>query len=354
MGRLTILEAVNKGHIYCPACKCQDFDAETNSENTALHCQSCKNQYPVVEGIPVFAQEGDGEEIKRDIQRFWGQLYNAVYSENDLSFERDRLEQQLFDLESLFFHRKHLAVIEMPVSNLEGKRVLEIGSGAGAHSALMASKGANMFSIDITPERVVATGKKLDLVGDGENIAVQADAEYLPFPDDHFDIVYSNGVLHHTPGTQRAVSEIYRVLKLGGRAVIMVYARESFLYWINLFLLKGLLLGNMFRSPNWLGRNTEWMSDEKQDVYNPETKVYSTGDIVRLFERFSSIKIRKNSFNFDQIPMFGKHLSKYLGRFTGYNEAGKLLYGRPWRNETRIELWLGRYIGFGLNIFAQK
>ena len=312
MGKLTILDAVNKGHICCPACKWQDFDAETNSENTALHCQSCNNQYPVVEGIPVFAQEGDGEEIKRDIQRFWGQLYKAVYSENDLSFERDRLEQQLFDLESLFFHRKHLAVIEMPVSKLKEKRVLEIGSGAGGHSAFFAFKGADMFSIDITPERVVATGKKLDLIGNGEYIALQADAECLPFPDDHFDIAYSNGVLHHTPQTEQAISEVYRVLKPGGRAVIMLYARDSFLYWFNLFFLKGLLLGNMFRSRNWLGKTTEWMSDEKQKVYNPETKVYSIGDIVRLFKSFDGVEIRKNSFNFDQIPMFGKYLSKYL------------------------------------------
>jgi len=354
MGKLTIFDAVNKGHICCPACKCQDFDAETNCGNTALRCQSCNNRYPVVEGIPMFAQEGGGEEIKSDIQRFWKQLYKAVYSKNDLSFERDRLEQQLSELESLFYHRKHLAVTEMPVSKLKGKRVLEIGSGAGAHSAFFAFKGADMFSMDITPERVVATGKKLDLIGSGEHFVLQADAEHLPYPDSHFDIVYSNGVLHHTPQTEQAISEVYRVLKPGGKAVIMLYARDSFLYWVNLFFLKGLLLGNMFRSKNWLGRTTEWMSDEKQNVYNPETKVYSTGGIAKLFWSFNSIKTRKNSFNVDQIPMLGKYLSKYLGRFTGYNEAGKLLYGSPWRNETRMELWLGRYIGFCLNILARK
>lgn len=355
MGVMNIADAIRKGHICCPVCRHMDFDTETNDENTLLHCLSCNKEYPVIDGIPVFVfQEDEGWRTKRDIQRFWGQLYKKIYAENDLSTIKKELTQQLSELESLFCHRRHLAVTEMPVCELKGKRVLEIGSGAGAHSAFIAFKGADMFSMDIASERVVATSKKLDLIGSGENIALEADAEYLPFPDDHFDIVYSNGVLHHTPRTEQAIGEVYRVLNPGGRAVIMLYARDSFLYWVNLFFLKGVLFGNILSSRNWLGETTEWMSDEKQNVYNPETKVYSTGDIARLFAKFNSVKVRKNSFTFDQIPMLGRYLSKYLGKFTGYNEAGRLLYGRPWRNETRVELWLGRYIGFGLNILARK
>jgi ubiquinone/menaquinone biosynthesis C-methylase UbiE/uncharacterized protein YbaR (Trm112 family) len=357
MAVMNIADAIRKGHICCPVCRHMDFGigTETNDENTLLHCLSCNKQYRVVDGIPVFViQENEDGRAKKDIQRFWSQLYKRVYAENDLSTIQNELTQHVSELERLFCHRRHLAVTEMPIRELRGKRVLEIGSGAGAHSAFIAYKGADMFSIDITTERVVATSKKLDLIGSGENIALQADAEYLPFPDDHFDIVYSNGVLHHTPRTEQAVSEVYRVLKSGGSAVIMLYARDSFLYWVNLFFLKGVLLGNIFRSKDWLGKTTEWMSDEKQNVYNPETKVYSTGGIARLFAKFDSVKIRKNSFTFDQIPMLGRHLSKYLGKFAGYNEAGKLVYGRPWRNETRVELWLGRYIGFGINISAKK
>ena len=355
MGKLIILDAVNKGHICCPACKHKNFNMQADGKNSALHCLNCNKQYPVIDDIPFLShQKSNGEDSKIDIKKFWGQLYKTVYADNDLSIVQNKLEQQLSELERLFFHRKHLAVTEMPVSKLKGKRVLEIGSGAGAHSAFFAFKGADMFSMDITPERVVATGKKLDLLGRGEHIALQADAECLPFPDDHFDIAYSNGVLHHTPQTEQAISEVYRVLKPGGRAVIMLYARGSFLYWFNLFFIKGLLLGNMFRSRNWLGKTTEWMSDKKQNVYNPETKVYSSREIVKLFEEFSSISIRKNSFCVDQIPAFGKYLSKFLGKFTGYNEAGNLVYGYPWRNETRAELWLGHYIGFGLNILAKK
>ena len=53
------------------------------------------------------------------------------------------------------------------------------------------------------------------------------DSENIPFNDNSFDLVYSNGVIHHTPNTTQVVKEIYRVLKPGGRCIIMVYAENS-------------------------------------------------------------------------------------------------------------------------------
>lgn len=355
MGRLTVSDIIKYGHISCPACKGQNWAFQTDCNYSLLQCLACGRRYSVYNEIPsLIFHQSDSEEIKGEMQNFWGELYKKTYLKDDRSLFKERLSLQFSDLEGLFLHRRHLAVVEMPFRDLKGKRVLEIGSGAGAHSAFLASKGAFISSVDLTLDRVMATAGKLDRV-DGEcHIALQADAENLPFPDGHFDIVYSNGVLHHTPHTEKAVNEVHRVLKTGGYAAIMLYARHSFMYWINLFLFRGLLLGNMFRSRDWLGRVTEWMSPEKQNAHNPETKVYSFKEIKRLFRLFREINIRKNSFDFYQIPVMGKYLSKCVGKFTGYNQAGKLLYGRPWRNETRTELWLGKYIGFGLNILAKK
>ena len=73
-----------------------------------------------------------------------------------------------------------------------------------------------------------------------------------------------------------------------------------------------------------------------------------------LFSGFREVHVRKSGFVFEQVPIVGKTLGRIVGRWTGYNEGGILAYGRPWRNETRLELWLGRFIGFNLNIRAVK
>src|SRR5205085_3449156 len=65
-----------------------------------------------------------------------------------------------------------------------------------------------------------------------------ADAERLDFPDNTFDLIYSHGVLHHTPDTTAAVREVHRVLRPGGRAVVMLYHRNSYNYRINISLLR--------------------------------------------------------------------------------------------------------------------
>ena len=155
--------------------------------------------------------------------------------------------------------RRHAAVVEIDLDTLASKKVLEIGSGAGGHSALFAKHGAHMTSIDLTRVRARATQDKFHLLGvQGKCHALQADAESLPFPDNHFDIVYSNGVIHHTPDTETCIEEIYRVLKPGGDVVLLLYCKSSWHYWINLFLCHGLLLGRAFRDPNWIGKVTEW------------------------------------------------------------------------------------------------
>src|SRR6185312_8029573 len=65
-----------------------------------------------------------------------------------------------------------------------------------------------------------------------------ADAERLDFPDNSFDIVYSHGVLHHTPDTAGAIREVHRVLRPGGRALVMLYHRNSYNYRVNIGLLR--------------------------------------------------------------------------------------------------------------------
>ena len=353
---MELVEIVRQKRIACPVCRGLNLQIGAAGDIKALDCGDCGEQYQVLKEIPLMLPpetRGSGE--KEKIQEFWGELFRTAYSDHDQQFTRDNLKTQLSGLLEMFQTSGHLAATEMPVDRLAEQHVLEIGCGAGAHSALFSELGASMTSLDITLERVVETSRKLQLVDDESRcFALQGDSESMPFPDNHFDIVYSNGVLHHTYDTQKAVTEVMRVLRPGGTAVIMLYAKESFYYWVANFLVQGVLRGNIFRHRNWLGRATEWMGREEQQVLNPETKVFSRREIQRMFAGFASVSSRKNGFIFQQIPGLGKYVSRGLGYFTGYDPAGTLVYDQPWRKDTGLELWLGKYIGFAHNIRAVK
>jgi len=293
---------------------------------------------------------------KSDIQAFWKSLYDSLYEDVDAELTRDALFASLDDLEDMFRLRRHMAVVEMPLAELAGKRVLEVGPGAGGHSALFAKYGAVMTSLDITPARARATEAKFRLMGEraGHCHAVNGDSETLPFADGTFDIVYSNGVLHHTLDTEKAIAEVLRVLKPGGQAVIMLYCKSSWHYWINMFLPFGLLMGRAFRDPNWLGKATEWGGKNKQTVANPITRCYTGAGITKLFSAFRDLRFRKGDFYWYLVPKLGRLYRKYQIRRYGTHPGGVLVYGEPWPIQSPLELKLGEIMGFSWFISARK
>ena len=100
-------------------------------------------------------------------------------------------------------------------SDTLGLRVLEIGVGLGADHQRFAEAGADLWGIDLTERAVEHTRRRLAAFGLTSHLAT-GDAEHLDFPDDSFDLVYSWGVLHHSPDTPKAIAEVWRVLKPGG------------------------------------------------------------------------------------------------------------------------------------------
>jgi ubiquinone/menaquinone biosynthesis C-methylase UbiE len=123
-----------------------------------------------------------------------------------------------------------------------GLDVLEIGVGMGADHLEWAKAGpASLTGVDLTPRAVKHAETRLELHGFRSNLEV-ADAESLPFADGSFDLVYSWGVLHHSPDTGRAVREVWRVLRPGGRARVMIYHKHSlvgYMLWVRYALLAG-------------------------------------------------------------------------------------------------------------------
>jgi SAM-dependent methyltransferase len=114
--------------------------------------------------------------------------------------------------------------------NLAGAELLEIGLGYGTLSALLIARGARYHGVDIAEGPVEMVRHRLRLAGQGgdaEQRVIQASALELPFDTGRFDFLYTIGCLHHTGNTPRAVTEVHRVLKPGGTAVVMLYNAHS-------------------------------------------------------------------------------------------------------------------------------
>src|SRR5262249_41363801 len=100
----------------------------------------------------------------------------------------------------------------VPFAEAGGERVLEIGTRNGADGAMFALNGADYTGVDLTEAALEATRRHFASLGLRGTFR-RENAERLSFADATFDIVYSHGVLHHTPDTRAAVAEVYRVLK---------------------------------------------------------------------------------------------------------------------------------------------
>jgi SAM-dependent methyltransferase len=132
--------------------------------------------------------------------------------------------------------------------SIRGKRVLEIGCGMGTHAEMLVRAGADLTAIDQTGFAVRATKTRLDLLQRGGQVLRQ-DAENLAFAGNTFDFVWTWGVIHHSTSTERCVGEIARVLRPGGRLMMMVYYRPSLVYYLHCGLIRGVLLGQLLRKP---------------------------------------------------------------------------------------------------------
>ena len=152
-----------------------------------------------------------------------------------------------------------------------GKNVLEIGVGAGTDFQNWCSYATHATGVDLTDRAIAETNEHLSLNGipPASYTLRRADAEQLPFADNSFDIVYSWGVLHHTPDTHRAFREAFRVLQPGGTIKAMIYHVPSWTGFL-LYLRFGLAHAN-------------FKSSMKKVIFDhlesPGTKAYTISEV---------------------------------------------------------------------------
>ncbi|MDT5271702.1 MAG: hypothetical protein QOH49_3888 [Acidobacteriota bacterium] len=197
----------------------------------------------------------------------------------------ERLEEERYQLEPYL----------PPFARFEegkGLRLLEVGVGAGTDFVNWVRRGARATGIDLTEEGVRLTRERLELEGLDAEVRV-GDAESLPFDDDSFDLVYSYGVLHHSPNTTQAIREVHRVLKLGGRARIMIYHSHC---WVGFMLWGVHCLAKLrpWKSPRWAIYHY---------LESPGTKAYTVEEAEALFADFSQVDVRTQTTHGDLLLM---------------------------------------------------
>jgi SAM-dependent methyltransferase len=209
----------------------------------------------------------------------------------------------------------------MGFNEFKGKRLLEVGCGMGTDLLQFARGGALCTGVDLTPRSVEISSLHFGLY-DMRADFVLGDGERLPFMDDSFDVVYSNGVLHHTPDTAQAVSEVHRVLRPGGIARVMLYHRNSLYYWTEIILHRGVLRGHFLRghSPEEImSRYVEYSEHEAR----PLVKVYSRGQARALFKPFTEIKTEVEQMIDSELrfmrPLVSEKMFRRLRQSYGWN-----------------------------------
>lgn len=209
-------------------------------------------------------------EQKKEVRQFWdADPCGTRYLEHRQDFEaharaRYSLEPHIADFAKF--------------NSSRGSKVLEIGVGMGADYLEWLKAGAYATGIDLSPASIEKARQRCELAGFQADLRV-ADAENLPFPADSFDVVYSYGVLHHSPDTARCIREARRVLKPGGEARIMIYQHPS-LTGLMLWLRYGIFRGKSLRQSVF------------DHLESPGTKTYTREEAISLMRGFRGIDAR--------------------------------------------------------------
>src|ERR1043165_4306690 len=216
----------------------------------------------------------------------------------------------------------------MEFDQFRDARLLEVGCGMGSDLLQFARGGARCTGVDLTPRSVEITRHRFKLYGADGDFMI-SDGEHLPFQSESLDVVYSNGVLHHTPDTAGAIREVHRVLRPGGVAKVMLYHRNSLNYWIEIVLRRGLLGAEFLR-----GRSAEEIMsrviEHSDHEARPLVKVYSRREARELFSQFKDVKVEIEQLTRAELrflsPLVSEKMFERLRRRIGWNvivTAGK-------------------------------
>jgi SAM-dependent methyltransferase len=194
---------------------------------------------------------------------------------------------------------------------------LEVGLGYGTLGQFIASKGAQYFGVDIAEGPVMMMRHRMRMLGQPEHQIEQGSVLELAHADASFDFVYSIGVLHHTGNLPRSIEQVYRVLRPGGKAIIMLYNRQSFRQFL-------LTSKRRFQpDPEQTFKQSvraAYDSNAKGEAA-PHTDYVTRAEVRQLFKQFANVHI--DTQNFDDYSLLRGHL--FISRKLFLNNLARLV-----------------------------
>jgi SAM-dependent methyltransferase len=187
--------------------------------------------------------------------------------------------------------RKYFVEPHIPVfaeyGRWKGKRVLEIGCGIGTTTVSFARAGARVTSVDISTESAALTRQRAQVYGVSDRVDVLVgDAEQLSslVPVERYDLIWSFGVIHHSPHPERIVREARKYMDSASELRLMVYSRVSFkLFWI----MQQENIWDMSRIDEIIARNSEAATG------CPVTYTYTPASVRKLLDGYRVLEVSK-------------------------------------------------------------
>ena len=250
------------------------------------------------------------------------QEHETVYGKSFALYGRQEIEEFMAPLVERF----RVNGID-PEKTFANKHCLDAGCGNGRGAIFMMESGAiSVQTIDVSPTNIESTKKNLELFGHEKFSCQQGSIEDLPFENETFDFVWCNGVVMHTANPDKCLSELSRVLKVGGQAWIYVYGANG-LYWYGIQRFRTALADingdNLLSALQLMRYSVRHVAEFIDDWKTPYLRTYSAQDFNQRLQElgFSQAEPLKRGVVYDT----SERRSKYPESATWVGE-GDLRY----------------------------
>jgi len=178
---------------------------EIDVQGGELSCSTCKRAYPIIGGVPRLL--------------IGAQSAKVVKTRDSFSWEWSRYPGALPEDESVFLEETQLSR-----EDFAGKLVLDAGCGMGRYSMVALALGAEVVALDLSESLRRLAAQAPD---HAKLHVVQGDLLNPPLKKEAFDVVYSQGVLHHTSDTRKAFDAVAPLVKRGGHLSVWLYGKAG-------------------------------------------------------------------------------------------------------------------------------